>query len=92
MSKSDNQCYCLPLKHMNALKISQVRVRITEEDGVIIESLAADAAMQNIDIASAILHAGVRAIAANNNRLTLPLRFQIVGAAEPAAAVPTRRR
>lgn len=55
----------------------QVRVRLTAEELKSLESIAEQCGLNATALATVLLKSAVAAVKANNNRISLPLHFQI---------------
>jgi len=72
------------------LKGKQVRIYVDDESEAILAKISELTGATDTFLTSQILRAGLRSCRDAGNRLPLPLRFEIVEAAEPPTTKPRR--
>lgn len=65
----------------------QLRVRLESDNAEVIKRLALDSGLQQIDMASMLLHSAVQAVVSAKGRIRFPLRF-VVCDVDPCPAKP----
>ena len=73
-----------------AKKGKAARLYIGDEEEPLLETLAEATGLSQTMVMSLIVNAGLRSCRDAGNRLPLPLRFEIVEAAEPPTTKPRR--
>jgi hypothetical protein len=75
------------------MQTEQVRVRISKENAGVLKRWADDSGLQQIEIATMLLHAAVLAVRDSKGKVCFPVRFEVAdGPGAAADELPARRK
>lgn len=68
------------------MRTEQVRVRLSEDNSEYLRKLAEESGLQQIEIATMLLHAAISALRQAGQAPPFPVRFEIANKANPTTA------